>query len=805
MILCRRTMLRLHFARRKLRHFPWVLLIIFLATEITLAQGRVITAEITSPSLVGNAIGDPATRNSRIYLPPSYESSTRRYPVVYYLHGGGRDENSLIDEWSADRTVDRLIDRGTMNEAILVTADATTSYAGSNYMNSDLLGHAEDYIVQDVVSYIDANFRTIADRDSRGLVGASSGGNGALRYAMLHSDVFGAVSALSSGMYDFSHPDSLLYLEGDRAAFSQRFLDAAGESDPGAALAGVVDRNDVSAPALVRLVYNWAGSLSPNLDSPILSDLPFEVPDLEIVPEIRDRWYEFDLYQLLPQHVEDLSSLRGFSMDVGNQDSLTLLGNQSFHQALLDAGVDHTFEIYTGGHSNRRAQRIEEALTFQSNALVVSSLDFGKDGTVDVTDMNLLCSEVASAGTGSFFDLDRNMIIDSQDVAYFLNEHRTHPGDANLNGEIAFDDFLTLSANFGQSPSSLWSGGDFDCNGEVDFADFLLLSGNFGRTAAARPASVPEPRPSTLILSGALLILVALRRYRRNRSCSARLITAPSVVLSTAATIAILTTHSVQVAHAGIVERDWKNPGDGLLTFDDSNNREWLDLTETQGMSIADVTSKLGPIGDYAGFVHASANDVLGLATSAGVQIDLRPWALDPVPAVRELQQLVGITDDGSWLSVWSVGIALAETNSDTKFAEVQFFWTPSDPPEATLSLSSWNVDPGRPLFDHGMWLLRPVCDPNTEGDINRDGIVNFNDFLTLSANFNMAATSHIQGDIDCNGTVEFDDFLVLAKNFNKAVGAQTSLAVPEPSGLDILGLVGLLAGGVQRRRRNWP
>ena len=89
-------------------------------------------------------------------------------------------------------------------------------------------------------------------------------------------------------------------------------------------------------------------------------------------------------------------------------------------------------------------------------------------------------------------------------------------------------------------------------------------------------------------------------------------------------------------------------------------------------------------------------------------------------------------------------------------------------------------------------------CDPNSQGDLDGNGRVEFADFLLLSANFGNDVTSHMNGDIDCNGKVEFADFLVLSGNFGQEVGG--AQAVPEPSAGGLL-LFAILLIGVRRKR----
>ena len=89
-------------------------------------------------------------------------------------------------------------------------------------------------------------------------------------------------------------------------------------------------------------------------------------------------------------------------------------------------------------------------------------------------------------------------------------------------------------------------------------------------------------------------------------------------------------------------------------------------------------------------------------------------------------------------------------------------------------------------------------CNPDSQGDLDGNGKVEFADFLTLSANFGMTVSDHTEGDIDCNGKVEFADFLELSANFGKTVAAQS---VPEPSGHFLI-VLAALSGMLVRRRR---
>jgi len=128
------------------------------------------------------------TRAVTVLLPADYERSGRRYPVLYLLHGGGQDHTAFaVRPWFAVQATRGLI---------IVTPNAGESW----YVNSvvDPKARFEDFVVKDLVSYIDTNYRTVASRQGRAVAGVSMGGWGAMLLGLKHHQMFGAVGAMSA-------------------------------------------------------------------------------------------------------------------------------------------------------------------------------------------------------------------------------------------------------------------------------------------------------------------------------------------------------------------------------------------------------------------------------------------------------------------------------------------------------------------------------------------------------------------------------------------------------------------------------
>ena len=121
--------------------------------------------KIHGTALEGNLEGDAVDRDAIVFLPPSYnQNRTRRYPVVYALHGYSIGAEQWTQEIHVPQTIEGAFAKGA-REMIVVLPDSKTVHNGSMYSSSVTTGDFENYVARDVVSYIDAHYRTIPKRD----------------------------------------------------------------------------------------------------------------------------------------------------------------------------------------------------------------------------------------------------------------------------------------------------------------------------------------------------------------------------------------------------------------------------------------------------------------------------------------------------------------------------------------------------------------------------------------------------------------------------------------------------------------
>ena len=173
---------------------------------MTKSKGTVLEISVESKILKNNPLKDPHIRNLYIYLPPTYYTKPqKKYPVVFLIAGfTGKGANYFNYSYLGERInekLDRLHDEKTIGEMIVVLPDCITKYGGSQFINSAATGKYEDYIIKELVPFIDNNFRTIPKANARGICGKSSGGYGAMVLSMRNPDVFGLMCSTSGDAY----------------------------------------------------------------------------------------------------------------------------------------------------------------------------------------------------------------------------------------------------------------------------------------------------------------------------------------------------------------------------------------------------------------------------------------------------------------------------------------------------------------------------------------------------------------------------------------------------------------------------
>ena len=300
-------------------------------------DSRVIFRELRSANIAANKVGTDPVRKMLIYLPAGYdESSAQRYPVIYLLPNPVEESYRVaFDHKDAQRLIDRAIADGVIHQFILVAVDMNTPLGTSWYVNSPVTGNWEDFMVQELVPYIDANFRTLSDRNSRGIAGIFIGGYGAIRFGMRHPDVFGTVYAM--------HPVGTG--SGVRLSVTIPNWDI---------LANAKSQDDAIKDLGTRIFMTMFQAHLPDPEKPpLFIDLLARhegeqlVIDTKLMERFRDNFF---LETTIPRYADNLKTLRGFMFDWSRNDTNFdhVYANQAFTHKLNEFGVAHEAEEHNG-------------------------------------------------------------------------------------------------------------------------------------------------------------------------------------------------------------------------------------------------------------------------------------------------------------------------------------------------------------------------------------------------------------------------------------------------------------------------
>ena len=314
-------------------------------------QGRFDETTFSSEVLKGNALGDPSERPLWIYLPPRYdEDTTRRYPTVYMIQG----LTGQLDMWrnrspfrkNFPELVDELFSDGKTPPCIVVWVDCWTSLGGSQFLDSPATGKYHTYLNDEIVPWVDAYYRTLPERDHRGIAGKSSGGYGAMITPMLRPDLWGGLAthagdALFETCYlpDFRHSVRTLrdVYQGSFERFWQDFR----------------TRPTFSKESDGYLLTDWCMAACYSADPDGTVHLPYDTKTGELHSDIWQRWLALDPVRMAPQHADSLRTMKAIYIDAGKRDQYFLdLSAEAFRQTLEEIGVrDVFFELFDATHN----------------------------------------------------------------------------------------------------------------------------------------------------------------------------------------------------------------------------------------------------------------------------------------------------------------------------------------------------------------------------------------------------------------------------------------------------------------------
>jgi enterochelin esterase-like enzyme len=264
------------------------------------------------------------------------KEKARRYPVVYALHGYSIGAEQWSREIHAPQTIEGAFGLGA-REMIVVLPDSKTVHNGSMYSGSMTTGDFESFIARDLVEYIDAHYRTIPERRSRGLAGHSMGGYGATRIGMKHADVFGSLYIMSPCCLSPGAPGPV------SAEVHQAMAEIKSPAD------------SAKLPFSARAQLAAAAAWSPNPENP---PLYLDLPTGDAQADVLARWAANAPLTFIHQYIGNLRRYDAIAIDVGDQDGLRT--DTARLRDTLDAyGIKNSFEEYAGDHTNKLGDRFQ--------------------------------------------------------------------------------------------------------------------------------------------------------------------------------------------------------------------------------------------------------------------------------------------------------------------------------------------------------------------------------------------------------------------------------------------------------------
>ncbi len=229
-----------------------------------------------------------------LYLPSGYETSNRRYPVLYLLHGGGGDHTDWIQLGNVQAIADTSVRAGKAEPMIIVMPDAGMTFY-LNHIRGEY--QYEDYFIKELIPHIDKSYRSRPEKRLRSIVGLSMGGFGSLLYSLHHPELFQSCYAMSAAVRTDEQINQMPLPE-----FQRRYKTALGDIKEG-------DRR------------------------------------------ITDFWNQNSILFLMKNLPEKQKKAVRFFLDCGDDDTSLYTGNSLLHNLMRDLNIPHEYRVRDGGHT----------------------------------------------------------------------------------------------------------------------------------------------------------------------------------------------------------------------------------------------------------------------------------------------------------------------------------------------------------------------------------------------------------------------------------------------------------------------
>lgn len=323
--------------------------------------------QIPCPSLSNSLIEKDTTKTIGIYLPPTYTSNPKKnYPVVYFLQGYGQ---GIYDKGYTCWILDSLIHRQQVPEMIFVDISGRYTFGGSFYVNSSVSGNWEDFVVLDVINYIDNNYRSIPNAKSRALTGHSMGGYGALNITMKHPDIFKVAYSMSPGLFDQQGlENSQMFKNGGTIHPTLQLLNELSSLNNSNTHQKFMEYIKSIEDWNVEFTLAYGIAFAPNTQKAPYFEYPLSIEgtDTIIDPKIWNNWESGfgGIDKELTQYQNKLKELSFMAIDCGYLDDFKWImeGTLYYSHELEKKKIPHQINWHSGTHGSHFKQSVQHGL-----------------------------------------------------------------------------------------------------------------------------------------------------------------------------------------------------------------------------------------------------------------------------------------------------------------------------------------------------------------------------------------------------------------------------------------------------------